>query len=235
MSEAVDGGATARLDELAKVTAEYAKYSNERSGLGCTAAGGWFIATFAITLRSETWGRIASLWSPLVILALVAVARRYYQRFGTVVASERAPSNVVRWRKPVVTTLLLSGVIVVDTALYLDLWSGGSALARGALIALLFAAPALPLLVDRVVHGFWNGGLVLASLGIAYFVGVLTHRENGPCILGAPYEGRCGWMLAAPWLAMAFALGAVLVGVGVHQHRSYRRLERRLAVLREAK
>jgi len=187
VTENVSGPQLSRLDELAAVTREYGQYASARPGLASVAMGAWWLAVLAITLQSRTWGRIAALWSPMVVIGCVAAGRRYYQRFGRVLATESwepRPGANVRRRKSVWLAALLIGGVVVNTAMYLDEWSGGSQLAAVALIGVLATAPAVPLLVDRVVMGFWDDGLVFFSIGAAQMVAGMTHG------------GEVGWGIA---------------------------------------
>jgi hypothetical protein len=220
MGEPAERTEAARLDELAAVTSEYARYSSERSGLAASAVGAFGLGVLAIMVRSLTWGRIAALWSPLVTIGLVVAGRRYYQRFGSVLAAERSRPGAAGLRRiTLLLTLLFTSLAVVSTALHWEDWSAGSSSAELALLGFLATAPALPLLVDRKVGGLWDGQLVSFSLLIAQ-------------ITAAGSDGLRFRVTLAFIGSVAALAGAVLVGAGVYQHAKYRRLERRLAALK---
>jgi hypothetical protein len=218
VSKRLDGHDPAQLEELAAVTKEYATYSSKRSGLAGAAAGAWYIATFVIALRNETWGRIAGLWGPILIIGLLAAGRRYYQRFGRVLELSASPPPPKRWRS-VGLVLLLTAITIMDATLNLDAWSDDSSLARWAIVSALAAAPAVPLLADRVIQGFWDWGILLCSLVSTNYL-AMTHD-------------RFGWVLAKLVLGLVALFGAVLVAVGIGHHLRYLRLERRLAAMRK--
>jgi hypothetical protein len=213
MSETAGAAETARLDELAAVTKEYAAYAADRGGLASAAAGAWFAAVFAIALRSENWGRVAGLWTAFLVLAALAAARRRYQRIGAVAAP---PGHRIRiWM-----VALLMAVVVMDVIVKSHAWNDGDPFAKAAIQFAAGTAPLVPLMFQRIAAGR-TGGVGLAATAMTFLVASIGGDRN-----------RVGWTLTLAILGFIAAFGVILVGLGISEHRKYRTLERRLAGLR---
>jgi len=73
-----------------------------------------------IALRSETWGRIAGLWSPFAVVGLLALGRRYYQRFGTVLESRQSLVQAKRQTVSLWLIALLMGTTILNAVTEFD-------------------------------------------------------------------------------------------------------------------
>ncbi len=221
MSEAEEAGAAARLEELAAVTKEYAQYAHALSGLGASAAGAWFVALFVVAIRSDAWGRVAGLWTPFVVLAVLLLAKRHYQRFGYV-SAPASPSRstrlaLVRELGPAFT----AGAAILSVATQHERWSRGDHLLSLGAAAAVAAVPFAFVMRARVRAGDLDE--IFARLSDLQVLAIV--------ILASPFES----MIVKGWLALMAVYGVAMFPIGVREHLRYRRLERRLAALREAR
>jgi hypothetical protein len=193
-----------RMEELARVTQAFGTFS-QASGLPLAALGGWLLVG---TLATDTIaGRCLLLLSPLAWIGAEAVSVRLYTAHGAVVA-------IARWQRWAGLFLVLVwGWLWVDeihfARWYRPLPTG---LMQGLAIAVLVAVALAAIRSERrgrYAYGAWITLFAAAQLGTRDTV--------------RPLEGSRGW-LALGW--------ALLVAVGVLTHLRFRRLERRMAVLR---
>lgn len=201
----------ADVDRLSAMTREYAKFSRSAAGLG-NVLGGVFglVSYFTGALAPLTWWSRAVLAAlPLVwIVAKELLQRRYYQRYGRVEEVEGVGARRLRW--------LLTGFVAVVSVVVVgwvlrEVVVGG----RGGgdwweLVGYLAFVAATPLLVWRYLR-----------TPLEFIVGVFLLAQAALVLGGGSYA--LGEQVQAP------IVSAVLVVVGVLEHRSYVRLERRLA------
>ena len=201
-----------RSNRYQRLTAEYARYATNAAGLGIVAGGALALAAYIAHgwAPLSGWGRALLALSPVVwIVVKELLRRRLYQRYGRVrPAAERGEERWHRFR-----TLFVAGVsVLVLVTVAPRLWSEPARL-WPTLLYLTFVA-ALPALVwwfMRSSEEFIIGVFLVCQAAVASGGG---HY--------APSAANAVFLLAA----------AVGIGVGLSQHRAFRRLERELAALR---
>ncbi len=218
------------LDELEAATREYAQYSQGALGLAWLVGSGYVVAAvlFSSAARADRarWAPVLAMPALALWLLTVRVARRCYQRAGTVSAR---PEIGPRWRRfnlavvyvQVVRNLLeLAHAGFPGEAVPLAYW-----VAWALTLALI---PGILALADRTLRGLMDWGLVF----LAFIVSQLSFPG-----LSFPFEEH--GLNNAQRLALRICFGALplfvaaaLAWTGVTQHRAYRRLQRRLEVLR---
>lgn len=203
MNEPADGSDPARLEELAAVTREYAQFSGPSAGFASTLIGGWILGSQALQSSSPRLAELLFLLAPFVWAALASSARRFYQRHGEVIGISRADLQVKSG--PMRTTMLF---IVFVAALrgiigVVEAPRGGYELAIAAYLGMAMLAVRLVRTSPWIAYAYW---------------GVATMATLPP---GPGYA----------WARISF--GFVAVAAGVVSHLRYRRLERRLAALKE--
>jgi len=208
MSEPGKAADPARLDELAAVTKEYAKYSEAVTGFAGALTGGWLLAAEWVRSVSPRPGEMLLAFAPLLWMVLALPARRYYQRHGRVVAEDPLRADEVamsgRHKGMAVTVIVLQSLVGITRQLDS---------VRGPWEMLTVAAfAAMPVLAVRLVRA--NQDVMLVMI-----VGWLV-APNVPS----------GWELWYAVIRSALAIGLFLVGTLDHVH--FRRLERRLAALK---
>lgn len=204
MGEPVDGTGAARLEELAAVTREYAKYSRTRSGFAIAAAGACLLLGVAALLDGGVVAaNVLVVFAPLVWLAILPLARTYYQRRGEVIEHEPQPDGPA-W--PVPVGVYVSAVVAI-------LFRLGMREGRldGEVMVTTAALVGLPTLAGALRHRLGDLSATMSGL-------------MGPAMV--PVE-RWEWL---KWLVAG--LGAIAVWRGALEHLAHRRLERRLAALK---
>lgn len=207
MTGTAGAGEAQRLDELAAVTREYARYSRTRFGLAVTFSGGWLALAGAAIAASSSSGPYLLRLTPLVWLLALPRARGFYQRRGAVSEGEAVPFPLASAGEGRVVFLGLTwiwcvlGIVVAGE-------SGRGALLFGATVFVAVAGMAA-----QRAEGAADATMtsVLTLIGAASALG-----SWGPIGRGAFH----------------LALGGALAAGGAWQHWKYRALERRLAALR---
>ncbi len=210
MSEPADRSETARLDELAAVTKEYAHFSGPGAGLALTAIGCWLLGAQWVLSDSPRLGAFLFLFAPFLWVALASIARAYYQRHGEVIGSSRADLNVRS--APFRSTMLFIVFVAVFRGISGLLDAPGGEFESLALAAYLGMA-------------MLAVGLVRTRPWIAYLYWAVTTLAT----LTGPVGGRAEPRWHA-WARIAFAVTALVAGI--LSHLRYRRLERRLVALK---
>ncbi len=209
MSEPVNPSTTARLDELAAVTREYAKYSRTSFGLAPAWLGGWLLVASALSAVWRGSGANLVRLTPVVWLWALAKARAHYQRHGEVIEEEEVPF-------PLPTSE--SGRRLFLGMIYFSCVFGIMEASRSGPGTLLFSAAifvAVPAIATRVLKGITDA---VVTAGWMWTV-------NGSLLR---------WLDAPPLPhAVLATFAAGLIAAGVWQHSKYLRLERRLAALRD--
>lgn len=217
MSVRQDGSSPVALDELATLTAAYARYSRTAFGFAAVLTGGWVLAALAVaSWGSRAVGELFVHATPLVWLEVVVRARAHYQRRGEVVQQE-IPN---RSFQPTLRRYALAGIYVASLLGILGRIDSASGVDPFAIadVAILVAIPARAALVTRGVAEV-NMTMVLGMLGVVWSKG---HLE--PWVLAG--VSVVAWALAA--------LSVVLIASGTVQHVRHRRIERRLRAVSEA-
>jgi len=216
MSEPVAAPDSARLDELAAVTRDYATYSRSTCGLAYTAVGSWLVGAFAAVEWYGMAGRILVLFGPFLCAVALVLARRYYQRHGSVL--EQRPWDGLQRRSAFEIACLIFGVgvTVARVATSFRAWApdpdSGIHLALYLAVISLVCAPSI---ADRVVRGVTDSGCILVPAAAA-MMGVF---------LG-------GYVLGSFLLGTFAVAGALLAIQGLVEHRKYLRVQTRLRALR---
>ena len=206
----VRGAMVADLDRLSELTRDYARYSRSAAGLGSVLGGVFGLASYFIgALAALTWWSRAALAAlPLVwIVAKELLQRRYYQRHGRVEEVERAGER----RLHRFLTAIVAGVSIAAVGWVLRdvIVHGPGDRAWWELAGYVVFVAAMPFLVWRYLR-----------TPLEFIVGVFLLAQAAVVLGGGRYE--LGEQLQAPIASL------VLVGLGAWEHRSYRKLERRL-------
>jgi hypothetical protein len=231
MNQPTDLPGPTRLDEIAAVTAEYAKYSRSAYGLAFVALGIAVLATMALDVVADSaWARFAYLLLPTAWLLLLAAARAYYQRQGKVVESaQRIPGR--GW--------ILGFVYFLSAVAAFSLVAGGLEpyredwrLGFGALLA-VFSVVAVPVLMAELARGWRDALVTMNLLSVSLFVPHMAQASlritAGGQLQRLPSFPLSG--MRAAILALLAFLAVLTVTGGIRQHARYRALERRLAAL----
>jgi hypothetical protein len=226
----------ARLDELAAVTADYARYSR-------TAYGGAFVGTSAVLLGAlaaellgySAFARFAYLLLPAAWLLLLACARAYYQRHGVVVEPAQRVSGR-GWILGFVYFMCASMVVSLAARLARRAADHGTGVLGFAEVIgfglVMFGLVAVPLLTAEVVRGKLDAAV---TLFITLCVVPWASQWAPPPALPGSEDATLNAVTSV--LRMLF-LGLVapqavgLLVLGVRDHVRYRRVERRLASLK---
>lgn len=211
MNEHANALDAARLDELAKVTKEYGRYSSSACGLAHTAVGFWLVGAFVAVTWYGLAGRVLVLWGPFLCAAALWLARRYYQRHGAVLE----PTGALQRRTwfDVAIVAFGVGVTVASVAASVHDWAPNPhSAARAVLYMAVVSLVCAPSIADRVARGIADSACILLAV-MAAFAGVLRSHA---------------WLILAP----LGALGAMLAVLGVVEHRAYLRVQARLRALR---
>lgn len=226
MSEPADAGATARLNELAKVTTEYAACARAGYGWSGVVGGACALAVLGVDLATGwRWTPVLYLSLPTAWLVLVRGARDYYQRHGTVVEFDApGPSRLGIAGFTVSSALVLAAFtlrVLAEVALNPDDLAGPAfAMAAASLVAV-----PQPILFASVVRSRADAARANALITMV------------PGMLLPAFPGLLAGALAIFHWLLAFCLAcAALVSIvqGWQEHARYRAVERRLAALRES-
>jgi hypothetical protein len=199
----------ARLIELAEVTKAYAKFGGGRSrGLRLLPGAVVSLVAAAAMLVSPRWGYFAACLVPVALLVGPSLWKGPYQRFGRVepFSYAKPPSPWPVW--------VLSGAFWLLAVVQLSFRRGELAdMSRPAVLA--------------------TAGMLAALAFLAPLVGRTAAPEDayGAAFLAAYMpRGSNGWIALTIYLA---AIGLLLAGFAVVEHRRFRALEARMARLRE--
>lgn len=206
-----------RLDELAELTRDYARYSRSAGGLAAVLGGVFCLLSYLLGgLWPSTLAlRIVLAALPLVwLLAKQGMAHRYYQRFGHVEEQETAVER--RTHRFALGMALVVAALVTGSA-----FSHGMRLAPGVIGYLV--------LIWMLVLAIWRW---LRS-PLDFIVGVFLFCQAGLLCLGRVYPvlGTAAAHDAFPLalLALLFPLVALLmIAHGVADHRRFLKLHVRL-------
>jgi hypothetical protein len=228
MSESTPASATARLEELASVTKEYAKYSRTAFGLAFVGTGAAVLASVALDLAGSVGARLAYPLLPIVWLLLLAATRAHYQRHGEVVESAQDIGALRGW-----TLALVYFLVCVAVFGYLADGLSGRLRGDGPLISLVFvfAFVAVPILTAEIVRGKGEMSVTISLTMAASSVAVRSSLPNGFGNGVDPLDR----LLPMGWAALdaILVLAAIAcIWVGSRQHVRYRALERRLDALK---
>ncbi len=202
----VRGAVVADLDRLSELTRHYARYSRSAAGLGSVLGGVCGLVSYFVgaLVPLTLWSRLVLAALPLVwIVAKELLQRRYYQRYGRVEELEGAGERRLR--------VFLTGFVAVVSAVVVGfvLLRGSSAVAwweAAGYVAFVAATPFLTWWFLRTPLEFIVGVFLLAQAAVVL--------GGGSYALGEQLQAPIG--------------SAALVLVGLKEHWSYRRLERRL-------
>jgi len=212
------------LEQLQRLTREYARYARDCAGLGTALGGLFLLLVVAADLLGRGWrltwiGAFAPLplarALPLVALPFLwltlrhLLRRAWYQRHGAVEPEEPA----VRLPKAKRVTLAIV-LPLVGAACLAALFShpGPARGLRAGITVLLLAA--LPIAQRGLLHARLE-----RMLGALLFV--------GPAIIVSGIQ-----MAVEDSLLAMLAVGLAALVLGLREHLAYRHLERRLAALR---
>lgn len=212
------------LEDLQRLTQEYARYSRSGAGLGSALGGLFAYLILAVDLIGHG-GRITFLgaYAPLPLKAVLALAflpflwlgalaalkAWWYQRHGAV---EAPPAVDPRDRRRKIALAIAAPVL--STVLMLAIFHNAAPMQwlRAGLCAVLMGA--LAILIPRLLQGRME-----RMLGALLFL--------CPALLLAGIQMAAGdSLLALP------VVGTLAIVLGVKEHLAYRRLEKRMAVLR---
>jgi len=202
-----------RLDELAAVTREYARYSRRAFGFASVALGAWIAAALAVGAVSIPWSSILFACGSLAWVLLVPRARAYYQRHGRVIEPEPDMSGLAGE---------FFALFLWVFALYLPLrfwihyrtWASASGVVGWAGLAVAAAAVLATAALARTR---------LTGAGDLLFPVLLM-------ILAMDVDRSVIDSVATVAVTALFA--ALNIVKGVYDHVAFRRLERRLAALK---
>jgi hypothetical protein len=212
MTETAGAGEAKRLDELAAVTAEYARYSRFAFGFANVAAGVWVGLGAAVQRASHEWGSIVLALTPLLYVELLPRARAFYQERGEVIAREQGPDLRSGYLLFVITYAVMAALTLT---LHLHRWAfAGGALRVAALGVAGVALVSVLVRARRATRG--TGDTMMVYLLLIPVGGALAWGERGSMF----------------WLVVLFCCAGGFVIAGALQHVGHRRLERRLAALR---
>ena len=197
------------LVELAEVTKAYAEYGSGKSrGLKLLPGAVVSLLAAAAMLLSPRWGYVVACLAPVTFLAGPSLWKGPYQRFGRVEPFSYAkPASP--WPVWVVSGLFWVGAVVQLLLRRPEI----AALSRPALAATTAMLVALAVLAPLVRRTADPRDAYAAALG-AFF---LPQWAGNPVLLPL-------------YLA---AIGIVMLGLALHEHRRFRALEARMARLRE--
>ncbi len=215
-----------RLEELRRVTREYAEYSGQSYGLGGLAAAAIFVVHAVVYFEAPRWLPISRILGGMVWVWALTLARRWYQRSGIVTAREPEPDplppRLSTWVVPlrVYSWMLYFGITFTT-------WDLAERFPRGeegplyttVYLGALAVVPGLYAMASKVMRG--DGDSMITAFVVSIPMRLPWDlRESGPQQLL-----QLGVML----LVMV-----VLVDRSVEQHRDWRRVAQRLAFVREA-
>ncbi len=208
-----------QLQELEDITRLYGQYGRTRFGWGLSAVAAWVTLAALVHLASPGWGRLLLVLGGPLWFVMVAVARRWYQRRGSVIPVEEVRGSVWPSGTPRVNGLL--------SLLLLGGFPGAALVARG---STWFEAAPLSIGVSNALA---VASLVATAL-LAWRVGRGYRDTMAPGgMLYAAMMSGVGRLLPGDIALLTGAVGLVGVAMGVYQHTRFRRLERRLLALRE--
>lgn len=200
------------VDELARLTRRYARYSRSAAGLASVLGGGfavlaYFVGALAAPLSVATRMGLALL--PLVWIGAKEVLRRhYYQRFGRVSEVETAAER--RWH--VGLTVIIAAVSGVVMAVVVTGLATGDRTWHPGLAGYLAYVAAMPALV-------WY----FMRTPLEFVAGVFLVAQAALTFVGEHYS--LGQQVQAP------IAGVILLAIGVRQHLEFRAVQRELARL----
>jgi hypothetical protein len=205
-------GEARRLDELAAVTREYARFSQSAYGIALVVVGLWIAAAATILRSALEWGTIALAFAPVVHVELLPLARGSYERRGRVIAREPGAAARAAWLMFAIGFALVAAGSLLRHAR----WASAGGPPRW--IALGAAGVALLSFVARVIRRTRGAqDAIMANLVVFVVAGAVVESPNDP-----PF-----------WVAMLLSSAALFVALGIWQHITFLWLERRLAALRE--
>jgi hypothetical protein len=234
MTQPEGASATERLDELAAVTKEYAEAARGAYGVAAVVGGVIALSVLAVDVFTGwqwTWVLFATF--PAAWLVAIHVARARYLRHGHVAALGTAsgPSRFAQVWVTFMTALVAAGLGLRVIALAVTDAVGMSALVSVSVVVAI-ATASTPVLFSRVAVPRKD---TLTTFGLIVFVpGMISQSPAG--FPSAAYPALANAQLLFHWLfaVIAALLAVVSIVSGLREHRSYRRLERRLAALRSA-
>jgi hypothetical protein len=222
VSETAKAPELERLAELEAATKEYAEFSRESVGLAGVAGAVVLAAKLStIWLVGARWDAVVTVLLPLLWLVALQLGRSSYQRGGAVIASPRRG-----WGRRADLGLVHLGVslAVLQLVMQGEPTSEDGALYLTAFLAALLVVPGLVGLASASVRGRGDSMITVALAFPPHFLRLFplsgTFNKAQSLALGILLGGSAALVIAG------------LAVTGVQQHRAFRRLERRLAVLR---
>lgn len=228
-----------QLDEVTKLTRDYAAYSRDAAGLGDVLGGLLFFltASFWVDYRFLPT-RILVILTPLLwIAAKEWLQRRYYQAEGRVEQAVTVGNRIVFWVFTVFSVLLS-----VTVALFLATSVTGNApeayVRAGVALLILLAIPAV---IGRYLRGhseyFVGMCLMLHAARAVYGLRIFTRpgmEVPGPEVLGPGSIRAAAFVggLLGTVETLAALCAFVLILEGLRQHFAFRKLRVQLASLR---
>lgn len=216
-----------RLDALAAVTHEYATYSRTAYGLAFVATGTSILGAVAFEATTHSvWARFGMLALAPAWLLLLAAARAYYQRHGVVLEPGQRQKRRRVYLAWVWFVCAWQAALLVREAASArdDPWM------TLATMLSVCAIVAVPLLTAEIACGKLD--LVVTVLVLLLATALAPGAFDPPSV--ANVHGRSRAIMRTTFVLPVFATaGAALIVAGVRSHLRYRRLERRLAALKE--
>ncbi len=209
-----------RLEDLERTTREYAQYSSQSFGLAGLVAGALLVLRIALTLNGVVrWDNVLLIMGTMAWLVALRLARRAYQRRGAVAAAEAPRTR--RWF--VLVPVYLAVVVQVIGVPQNKPETGDGPLYRCAHVAMVAVLPGLFAVAWRTLRGLLDSIFVIAMIFPAGLDASSGYQTRSP-------EAWVRWSIGSVVWASC-AIGAVVLGLT--QHRAFRRLESRMALLRE--
>jgi hypothetical protein len=205
----------ARLDELEAITLEYAGLTENALGLSGVGLAVWIALAELASRVDGSLGAIAYAACAPVCLGMLLIQVRRASRLGVVLAkpaSAPVRGRLGNWLAPFLTT----GIIV---NLFIH-WTGGKAsglLAIALTFVVIFGLVVTPLLAARFDTYGQRAGLVSIALMISMMHGAVEQGLVGSGVV----------------FLVALVLAAGFTGIALGERRTLRRLEARLAFLRD--
>jgi hypothetical protein len=214
----------ARLEALAAATEEYATYSSTAFGLAYSAWGGLLLLAGLACLASPAWGSLLVFVAVPAWFPLMRRARQHYQRHGEVRGKEQGMSGRRARQNGLVALAVVSFIFLFKIARHRADWVASqgtpASVAMVVAVACTFIALALAVAWARGYRDTYLPAVVffLWAMVVATderFLPASRADATGPVVL----------------LCLVGLFFAVRGGV---EHEDWKKLERRLAKLRDA-